>query len=100
MTRANYEGTATDDYLHITLTDEADIPDVINRLRVIYPNLMKLDYDNQRTRAGGYTGGTADIESKSPLDLVGELYEQQNGQPLDEAQTRFARELIERIWEE
>ena len=48
--RKNYEGTAVDDYLHITLTDEEDILDAIGKLRVIYPNLMKLDYDNQRTR--------------------------------------------------
>ena len=48
--RRNYEGTAVDDYLHITLTDEQDIPEALARLRVIYPNLMQLDYDNQRTR--------------------------------------------------
>ena len=100
VTRANYEGTATDDYLHITLTDEEDIPDVINRLRVIYPNLMKLDYDNRRTRAGGQIGAAADVASKTPLDLVAELYEQQNGQPLSGEQVRFAGELIEKIWEE
>ena len=39
-----------DDYLYITLTDEQDVPDALARLRVIYPNLMQLDYDNQRTR--------------------------------------------------
>ena len=100
VTRVNYEGTATDDYLHITLTDEEDIPDVINRLRVIYPNLMKLDYDNRRTRAGGQIGAAADVASKTPLDLVAELYEQQNGQPLSGEQVRFAGELIEKIWEE
>ena len=100
VTRANYEGTATDDYLHITLTDEEDIPDVINRLRVIYPNLMKLDYDIRRTRAGGQIGAAADVASKTPLDLVAELYEQQNGQPLSGEQVRFAGELIEKIWEE
>ena len=100
VTRANYEGTATDDYLHITLTDEEDIPDVINRLRVIYPNLMKLDYDNRRTRAGGQIGAAADVTSKTPLDLVAELYEQQNGQPLSGEQVRFAGKLIEKIWEE
>ena len=100
VTRANYEGTATDDYLHITLTDEEDIPDVINRLRVIYPNLMKLVYDNRRTRAGGQIGAAADVASKTPLDLVAELYEQQNGQPLSGEQVRFAGELIEKIWEE
>ena len=48
--KESYEGTNTDDYMHITLTDEEDIPDVMNRLRVIYPNIMKLDYDNKRTR--------------------------------------------------
>ena len=39
-----------DDYLHITLTDEQDIPEALARLRVIYPNLMRLDYDNRRTQ--------------------------------------------------
>ena len=48
--RRCYEGTAVDDYLYITLTDEQDVPDALARLRVIYPNLMQLDYDNQRTR--------------------------------------------------
>ena len=47
-----YMGTAVDDYLHITLTDEEDILDAIGKLRSIYPNVMKLDYDNQRTRSG------------------------------------------------
>ena len=48
--RRSYAGTASDDYLHITLTDEQDVPDALARLRVIYPNLMRLDYDNLRTR--------------------------------------------------
>ena len=46
--RKNYEGTRVDDYLHITLTDEEDIVDAMGKLRVVYPNLMKLDYDNLR----------------------------------------------------
>ena len=32
--RRTYEGTAVDDYLHITLTDEQDVPDALARLRV------------------------------------------------------------------
>ena len=44
-THLNYDGTAVDDYLHITLTDEQDGPDALARLRVIYPNLMRLDYE-------------------------------------------------------
>lgn len=49
-----YMGTAVDDYLHITLTDEEDILDAIGKLRSIYPNVMKLDYDNKRTRRAGW----------------------------------------------
>lgn len=97
--RENYEGTNTQDYVHITLTDEEDIPDGMGRLRAIYPNLMKLDYDNKRTRAGVPLGAAQDVERKTPLELFGELYELQNGQPLSEEQARFSAALIETIWE-
>ena len=97
--KPNYEGTATDDYLHITLTDEEDIPDGIVRLRVIYPNLMKLDYDNRRTRSAADLSGAAEPERKSPLTLFGEFYEQQNGSPLSEEQRAFSEKLMEEIWE-
>ena len=60
----------TDDYLHITLTDEEDIPDAIGKLRCIYPNIMKLSYDNLRTRAAGTVRGTAEVEEKSPMELL------------------------------
>ena len=100
VTRTNYEGTATDDYLHIVLTDEEDIPDVMSRLRVIYPNLMKIDYDNRRTRAENRVDGADAPEKKTPLELLSEFYELQNGQPMSEEQTRYAQELIERIWED
>ena len=98
--RQAYEGTATDDYLHITLTDEEDIPDVMNKLRVIYPNLMKLEYDNKRTRSGREITGADTPESKSPLELVAEFYELQNGQPMSEEQARYSKEIIEKIWED
>ncbi len=100
MSRSSYEGTATDDYLRVVLTDENDIPDVMSRLRVIYPNVMKLDYDNKRTRTVNAIHGAEQMEVKTPLDLVAELYELQNGQPLSPEQKQFSRELIEKIWED
>ena len=98
--RSFYEGTAVDDYLHITLTDEEDIPDAVAKLRIIYPNLMKMDYDNQRTKSSGQIDGAMSVERKSPLQLFAELYEKQNNQPLTEEQSQFCQELIEKIWEE
>ena len=97
--RANYEGTNREDYLHITLTDEEDIPDGIAKLRVIYPNLMKLDYDNHRTRADRQLQDLDDLTRRSPLDLFADFYAQQNGQPMSPEQTAFSARLMEQIWE-
>ncbi|MDO4515888.1 MAG: exonuclease SbcCD subunit D [Bacillota bacterium] len=98
--REFYEGTTwRQDYVHITLTDEEDIPDAVSKLRVIYPGLMKLDFDNRRTRAGLLTGEGEREAQKSPLELLEVFYEQQNGQPMGEEQRAFAQGLIETIWE-
>lgn len=98
--RGFYDGTSYPrDYVHITLTDEEDIPDAVSKLRIIYPNLMKLDYDNKRTRAGIVLEGAED-QQRSPLELLEEFYEKQNGKPMGEEQRAFAKSLMERIWEE
>ena len=95
-----YENTGyQEDYTHITLTDEEDIPDAVNKLRVIYHNLMKLDYDNTRTRTGATVTAAESVETKSPLTLFSELYEKQNNQPLDNEQTTYLQSLIEELWE-
>jgi exonuclease SbcD len=98
--RSFYEGTATDDYLHALLTDEEDVPEAVGKLRVIYPNLMKLSYDNTRTRTNQVIDGAEDVRRKSPLELFDELYELQNNQPMSEEQHRFVQELIESVWED
>lgn len=97
--KENYADTNTDDYMHITLTDEEDIPDAIGKLRVIYPNLMKLDYDNKRTRSSAKLDIIENIEQRSPLDLFAEFYEKQNNQPMTDEQSEFMKSLIESIWE-
>ena len=96
--RRAYEGTATDDYLHITLTDEQDIPDALARLRGIYPNLMRLDYDNRRTREQQTVEGPARAEQQTPLEHFAAFYQLQNNQPLSEEQAAFCQQLIESIW--
>ena len=96
-----YEDTTYQtDYMHITLTDEEDIPDAVGKLRTIYKNLMKLDYDNKRTRHSVQITGALDIEKTSPLKLFDDFYELQNNQPMNDEQRAFVNELIEKIWEE
>ena len=99
--RSFYEGTTyRNDYVRAVLTDEDDIPDAAAKLRVIYKNLMKLEYDNKRTRSSAEVGGPSDVEKKTPLDLFSELFELQNGAPMTDEQRAFAGELIEKIWED
>ncbi|MBQ1438138.1 MAG: exonuclease SbcCD subunit D [Solobacterium sp.] len=102
LTRKDYYDNTSyrTDYMHITLTDEEDIPDAVAKLKVIYTNLMKLDYDNRRTRTQASAEGPADVERKSPLELFEDLYVMQNGTELSEEQKTFLQGMIETIWEE
>ena len=94
-----YEGTTyQDDYVHITLTDEEDVVDAIGKLRVIYRNLMKLDYDNKRTRSAARVDCAEDVETVSPLQHFASLYELQNNQVMNDEQKTFVEALIEQIW--
>lgn len=94
--KSTYENTSyRDDYMHITLTDELDIPDAVSKLRVIYRNLMKLDYDNARTRSGGTVTGVDVPENMSPAELFARFYKQQNGCDMTDEQAAYIRELTE-----
>lgn len=95
-----YENLNQEDYFHITLTDEEDIPDAVSRLRAIYPNIMKLSYDNKRTRESGMLDAGSEVRRKSPADLFREFYEAQNNQEMSQEQSALVMELIEEIWEE
>ena len=96
--RQNYLGTAVDDYLRITLTDEDDVPDALAKLQVIYPNLLRLDYDNARTRAGGMDAPDAE-RPRTPLQLLDDFFALQNNRPMGEAQRAYAQALMEKLWE-
>lgn len=97
--RSFYAGTdLQDSYLHITLTDEEDIPDAVGRLRAVYPNIMKLDYDNARTRAPGALAAAGPDMQETPLALFEIFYEKQNARPMTAEQRALVAGLIERIW--
>lgn len=98
VSRAFYQGLDTSSYIHITLTDEEDVPDAIGKLRSIYPNIMKLDYDNARTRTNAVITGAAGVEQKTPIDLFSEFYHLQNNSELSDDQRSFVSGLIDEIW--
>ena len=93
------ENVDANDYLQVILTDENDVPNAMSDLRRVYPNIMKLSYDNTRTREDRSLELNRDVEKKSPIDLFKEFYENQNNQSLTDEQREFMEELIEEIWE-
>ena len=95
-----YKDMNTQDYYHITLTDEEDVPEAIGKLRTIYPNIMRLDYDNTRTRTNNAVTEIENIELKSPLELFKEFYVIRNNQDMSPEQEKLAMDLIEKIWED
>lgn len=95
--RSFYQNMNTEDYLHITLTDEDDIPDAMQKLRVIYPNVMRLEYDNRRTREEQDIKITEETVQKSDLELFEEFYELQNNQPMTDEQRTFVNEQFRKL---
>ena len=101
MSRSYYYDTdLPESYLHITLTDEEDVPEALGRLRTVYPYIMKLSYDNERTRARQNPLQAEAMPESSPLELFGLLYEKQNNRALGDDQRAYLTGLIESIWKE
>ena len=92
--RTFYQEFNKEDYVQVTLTDEEDIPDGLQKLRIIYPNLMRLEYDNSRTKQSHMIERAEDIEQKSEQELFAEFYELQNNQPMNTEQAAFVAQLI------
>ena len=95
----NYEGTNTDDYIHVILTDENDVMDAIGRLRVIYPNIMSLEYQNKRTSKETQVEKLKNVEQKTDMEVLEALYELQNNQKLNDAQREFSEKIFKEIQE-
>ena len=97
--RENYAGTPVEDYLHIILTDEEDVPDAVARLRSVYPHLARLDYDNLRTRTLSLLSDAEEPDQQSELELLDAFYALQNGRPMLPEQRELSLALLEKIRE-
>lgn len=87
-------------YIYVTLTDEEDIPDAIRDLRQLFPRIMKLDYDNTRTR-NLYMNTTVDnLPQQSPYEVFTTFYKERTKQELTEKQQQIIQDLMQEVWED
>ena len=92
--RNYYENITQDDYLKIVLTDEEDILYAMDKLRMIYPNIMQLEYDNARTKSL-LQSAFAPVRQASPIEMLKSFYALQNGKPMNNSQIEFSLKIFE-----
>lgn len=92
----------TQDYIRAVLTDGHEISDAAGRLRAVYPNLMRVDFENARTAAQEHsrTAASGDVSRRSPLELFEEFYRNQAGSELPADEQRELENVIRTAQEE
>ncbi len=95
-----YEHLHKEDFYRCTLTDEEEIPDAMSRLRSIYPNILKLRYDNTRSRTNSQVQDLQQNPELSPFQLFSLFFKEQNGAEFSSEQENYVKSVIETIWED
>lgn len=88
-----------DDYISVVLTDDDYIMDAIGKLRSVYKNILRLEYDNKRT--SGYmlndSKDSIDVKVLSEIELFSKFYEMQNNIELSDEKKDIVEHTIEEI---
>ena len=88
----------SEDYMRVTLLDE-DATDAADRIRTVFPNVLRIDFDNSYTR-GSLEDTDADIEGKGDMELFSEFYEKMRDAALTDEQTEIAGKAMIRAKED
>lgn len=84
-----------EDYMYVTLTDEEIINDSMKIFQQVYPNTVKIDYENSHTREIEHVD-LADIGSgKSFPELISDFYRQMYGCEISEEEMDVMRQIAE-----
>lgn len=84
-----------EDYLHITLTDEEELFDAVGTLTRVYPNLMKLDFDNAKTRVCAVSEPEEAVRALSVTEQFSAFFAQINGKEMNDQQREWIAALCE-----
>lgn len=88
-----------DDYISATITDEDYIMDAIGKLRSVYKNILRLEYDNKRTVIVANNLESDNVNKKSEIDLFSEFYLKQNNVELDDIRINIVNNVIKECME-
>lgn len=100
MAKQHRDSINVEDYMHVTLTDESEEPEVMQKLRSAFCNVLAVRYENKRTATNRKINENIKDIEKKPLEIVKEFYELQNNNKLSAKQLEIVTELVEDIWGE
>ena len=84
--------TSPEDFIYATLTNEDIIDDAMGILQQVYPNTVKIDYDNSRTREIDRIDIANIADQKSFDELIGDFYRKMYGCDISEEEMQVMKE--------
>lgn len=95
---AVYQDTNTQDYLHVTLTDEGELIEPMSKLRAVYPNVLSLEIENKDRQVGeSKTAAGQGYKHKSKLELFSAFYTDMTGQDFSQEKAAIVAQTISAV---
>ena len=100
MTMSKNDPNCMEDFIDVILTDEDEVMDAMATLRSVYPNVLKITYDNKATRAFENVENFSSVREKNPLEVFEAFYLSRRGQEMSLEQKEYIQSAIDSIWGE
>ena len=79
--------------MYVTLTNESVINDAMGIIQQVYPNTVKIDYDNSHTKQIEQSDISHIAEDKNFTELIEDFYRQMYGTDMSDEEMKLMNEV-------
>lgn len=91
------EAAGRGDYIFAELSDDSLIPNAMEKLRAVYPNILGLELVGRRREYDAALSAAAAVKNKTPEALFGEFYKAVKGEALPGARADIAAAVFQKL---
>ncbi|MBC8545444.1 exonuclease SbcCD subunit D [Clostridiaceae bacterium NSJ-31] len=95
LTEPGHDKANREDYIFAELSDDSLIPNAMDRLRAVYPNLIGLDLAGRRREYDAAAGAAAAVKNKTPQELFEMFYNSVKQEPITETRREIAAGIFQ-----
>lgn len=88
-----------DDYVKIILTESGRY-DAYSSLSKKFPKIAETEFKSEQILSQNFGKGIKEIGTKTPLDIIGEFFKQQNGSEMTDEQEKICGDILAEILKE